>query len=111
MSPAPKGEIKKTRTKSEREARVASNPENREKQLVSLAVDLAEKQLRDGSASAAVMTHYLKIGSNRETLEREILEKQAAFLEAKAKSMDSSKDAQQLAKDAIEAMKNYNSGS
>lgn len=100
-----------SKVKEERKARVASTPEKREKQLVSLAVDLAEKQLRDGTASAAVMTHYLKIGSNRETLEREILEKQAALIEAKASSIAQGKDAEKLAKAAIDAMKNYNSGS
>lgn len=109
--PASQGEPKKRRTKAERESKPAMTPENREKQLVSLAVDLAERQLRDGTASAAVMTHYLKIGSNRETLEREILERQSAFLEAKAKNIANGNDAERLAKEAIEAMKNYNSGS
>lgn len=97
---------KKTRT-----TRPQSTPDAREQQLVSLAVDLAEKQLKDGTASSAVMTHYLKIASKRETLEREILEKQSAFLEAKASTINKDKESQDLAKAAIEAMKNYNSGS
>lgn len=98
--------IKKTRA-----SRPQSTPEAREQQLVSLAVDLAEKQLKDGTASSAVMTHYLKIASKRETLEREILEKQSAFLEAKASTINKDRESQDLAKAAIEAMKNYNSGS
>lgn len=94
-----------------RESRPASEPEAREKQLVNLAVDLAEQQLREGTASAAVLTHYLKIASKRETLEREILEKQSALIEAKSTSLNKDREAEELAKKAIEAMKNYNSGS
>lgn len=97
--------------RKKRGARPASEPEAREKQLVNLAVDLAEQQLRDGTASAAVLTHYLKIASKREVLEREILEKQSALIEAKSTSLKKDREAEDLAKAAIEAMKNYNSGS
>lgn len=89
----------------------ALTPEAREKQLVSLAVNLAEKQLRDGTASPSIINHYLKIASTRETIEREILEKQAKLIEAKAQVITEGKDNEKLAKAAIEAMKNYNSGS
>lgn len=89
----------------------STNPEGREQQLVNLAVNLAEKQLVDGTASAAVITHYLKIASKREVLEREILEKQSKLIEAKAQSISKDREAEDLAKAAIEAMKNYNSGS
>lgn len=83
-------------------------PEGREKQLVGLAVKLAEKQLIDGTASSAVIVHYLKIASTREVLEREILEKQSKFLEAKSQNIAKGKEAEDLAKAAIEAMKSYN---
>lgn len=91
--------------------RPASNPEAREQQLVNLAVTLAEKQLIEGTASPSVINHFLKIASSRETIEREMLKKQAELIEAKAKSIGESKDAEKLAKAAIEAMKSYNSGS
>lgn len=103
--------VKQRKPREEREHRPASTPESREQQLVSLAVDLAEKQLRDGTASAAVMTHYLKIGTSREILERDILENQAAFIKAKAASISKDKDSDALAKAAIDALKSYNSGS
>lgn len=96
---------------NKRESKPAMSPEGREQQLVSLAVDLAEKQLRDGTASPSIINHYLKIASSRETLEREILEKQARLIEAKASSITKDKEAEQLAKAAIEAMKGYTSGS
>ena len=55
--------------------RPATSPEARENQLISLAVDLAEQQLMKGTASSQVITHYLKMGSTKEKLEKEILEK------------------------------------
>ena len=94
-----------------KEFRPATTPEAREQQLVSLAVNLAEKQLRDGSAAPSVINHFLKIASTRETIEREMLEKQSKLIEAKAQSIAKDREAEDLAKAAIEAMKNYNSGS
>jgi hypothetical protein len=102
---------KKKEVEQDKGMRPATTPEAREQQLVNLAVNLAEKQLREGTAAPSVINHFLKIASTRETIEREMLEKQARFLDAKAKSIGESKDAEKLAKAAIEAMKNYNSGS
>lgn len=83
------------------------DPVAREKQMVGLAVDLAEKQLRDGTASSSVITHYLKIGSTREYLEREILEKQSRMLSAKAESIESGQRSEELYTEAIDAMRRY----
>lgn len=94
----------------QREARPASTPEGREQQLVHLAVDLAERQLRDGTASPSVIAHFLKIASKREVLEREILEKQSKLIEAKASNINRDREAEELAKAAINAMKNYSPG-
>lgn len=94
-----------------RNSRPATTPEGREQQLIALAVNLAEKQLKDGTASPSVINHYLKMASKRETLEREILERQSKLIEAKAQSIVKDKEQEQLAKAAIEAMKNYGSGS
>ena len=62
----------KSETKAKR-MRPAETPEGRENQLISLAVDLAEKQLMEGTASSQVITHYLKLGSTKERIEKEIL--------------------------------------
>lgn len=91
--------------------RPATTPEAREQQLVNLAVNLAEKQLRDGTASPSIINHYLKIASRREVLEREILEKQSKLIEAKAKTIAKDREAEDLAKAAIEAIKSYSPGS
>lgn len=96
---------------TERQSRPALTPEAREQQLISLAVDLAEKQLRDGTASPSVINHYLKMASKREILEREILEEQTALIKAKASSLVKGQESEELAKAAVEAMKSYGSRS
>lgn len=87
--------------------RPALNPEARENQLVSLAVDLAEKQLADGTASSQVITHYLKIGSTKEKIEKEILENQKELIKAKTQSLQSAQKIEELYANAMAAMKNY----
>lgn len=88
----------------------AMTPEARESQLISLAVDLAEQQLRDGTASSQVITHYLKMGSMRERVEREILEKQKDLYEAKTEALKSTKRLEELYSEAIAAMREYGGG-
>lgn len=90
-----------------RDIRPALTPEARENQLISLAVDLAEKQLQDGSASSQVITHYLKLGSTKEKAEREKLEKEKELLEAKVEALKSAKRIEELYSDAINAMRRY----
>ena len=85
----------------------AQDPVAREKQLINLAVDLAEKQLIEGAASPSVLTHYLKLASTRETVEREILEKQAKLITAKTDSISQAKDTEEMVKQAIDAMRTY----
>lgn len=92
---------------NQREMPPATDPESREKQLINLAVDLAEKQLRDGTAPASVINHYLKLASSRESIERDILSKQAQLITAKAEAIQNGKANEDLAKQAIEAMKSY----
>ncbi len=92
---------------SKRKTRPALTPEARENQLISRAVDLAEKQLIEGTASAQVITHYLKLGSTKEKIEKEILEKQKELLEAKTESLKSTQRIEELYENALRAMKNY----
>lgn len=87
--------------------RPAFTTEARENQLISLAVDLAEQQLRDGTASSQVITHYLKLGTRKERLEQEILEKQSELITAKTKAYQSSEELKALYKDALDAMRMY----
>lgn len=85
----------------------ATTPEARENQLIALAVDLAETQLIRGTASSQVIAHYLKLGSTRERLEKEMLQKQSELIQAKTESLHSAKDVQELYTKALNAMRNY----
>lgn len=87
--------------------RPALTPEARENQMISLAVDLAEKQLMEGTASSQVITHYLKLGSTKERIEKEILEKQKELISAKTEALQSAKRIEELYTDAISAMRRY----
>jgi murein L,D-transpeptidase YcbB/YkuD len=96
-----------TSSESSRKMRPALSPEARENQLISLAVDLAERQLRDGTATSQVITHYLKLGSTKEKIEKEILEKQKELIEAKTQSLQSAKRIEELYTNALDAMRKY----
>jgi hypothetical protein len=87
--------------------RPAFTPEARENQMISLAVDLAEKQLREGTASSQVITHYLKLGSTKERIEKEILEKQKELITAKTENLKAAARVEELYKEAISAMRKY----
>ncbi len=90
-----------------RKRRPALTPETRESQMISLAVDLAEKQLMEGTASSQVITHFLKLGSTKERLEKEKLEEENKLLKAKTDALQSAKRVEELYADAISAMKRY----
>ena len=85
----------------------ADSPEARENQLIAAAVDLAERQLLEGTASPSVITHYLRLASGRERLEREKLERENAVLRAKAEAYESNRRTEELYAQAIEAMRSY----
>lgn len=87
--------------------RPALTPESRENQMISLAVDLAEQQLRDGTASSQVITHYLKLGSVREKLERERLVEENKLARAKTKAIEDQAELKELYADALKAMRSY----
>ena len=99
----------KARTTSEpiRKIRPAISPDARENQLVSLAIDLAEKQLIEGTASSQVITHYLKLGTQKERLEREKLEKENELLRAKTEALKSAQRVEELYANALNAMRAY----
>lgn len=83
------------------------DPDAQESYMVNLAIKLAEKQLREGTASAQVISHYLKLGSSRERLEKELLDKQIALASAKTESIQDAKHVDEMYVEAIKAMKRY----
>lgn len=87
--------------------RPASNPDDREAQMIALAVDAAERQMMDGTASAQVITHYLKLGSSRERIEQEKILLEQELLRAKAEQIAGQARQEELFADAIKAMRGY----
>lgn len=85
----------------------ARTPEERENQLVSLAYDLAERQIRDGTASSQVLTQFLKLGSSREKVEQEKLKNENALLATKKEIMESQKAVEALYTEAMDAFRSY----
>lgn len=84
-----------------------TTPEARESQLIAAAVDLAEQQILNGTASSQVISHYLKLGSSRERLEQERLRNENDLLAAKAEMLASQKRVEELYEGAIAAMRVY----
>lgn len=81
--------------------------EARENQMIDYAVSLAEKQLLEGTASSQVITHYLKLGSTKERLEKEKLIQENELLKAKTEALQSAKRIEELYEKAMNAMKSY----
>ena len=81
--------------------------DNREQQVIKAAYDLAEKQLMEGTASSSVIVHFLKLGTKKEVLEREILEKKKTLIDAKAVNLAKDNENEQLTRAAIDAIKGY----
>lgn len=97
---SPSGEIPSRR-------RPASTPDARESQMIELADQLAERQLREGTASAQVITHYLKLGSSRERLEQQKLSLETKLVEAKTEQIAGQQRQEELFAEAIKAMRAY----
>ena len=93
--------------KKSQSMRPALTPEARENQMISLAMDLAEQQLRDGTASSQLITEFVKRGSTKARLEKEILAEQKELMAAKTESLQSSKRIEELYTNALNAMRRY----
>lgn len=87
--------------------RPALSPDARQNQMIALAEDLAEQQLRDGTASSQLITHYLKLATARERLEQQKLEKENELLIAKTNALKSAERVEELYANAISAMRRY----
>lgn len=85
----------------------ATTPEARENEMVSLAHDLAERQIRNGNASSQVITHFLKLGSTRERLEQQRLEHENELTRVKIEALESQKRVEELYMEALSAMRSY----
>lgn len=85
----------------------ATTPEGRENQLIAMAYDEAERQIRDHKATSQLLTHFLKLGSTREDLEKERLRNENQLLKAKVESLASAQRIEELYANAMKAMSIY----
>lgn len=97
----------KTTSEPAKRSRPALTPEARENQLISLAIDRAEQQLLDGTASSQVITHYLKLGSSKERLEKERLQHENELLKAKTQSLLAGQRSDEMYEQALKAFTRY----
>ena len=93
--------------KTKRATRPALTPEAREQQMIAKAINLAERQLDEGTASSQVITHFLKLGTEKARLERQKLEHETELLKAKTQSIQADKNAAETYEKAIKAMALY----
>lgn len=91
----------------ERRIRPGLTPETREDQMVALAMNLAEKQMLEGTASSQVISHFLKIGSTEQRIRKEILAEEKELIKAKTEMLKSEKRTEELYEEAIKAMRIY----
>ena len=90
-----------------RSRKPATTPEHRENQLISSAIDLAEEQIKSGTASAQVITHFLKLGSTRERLEQQRLEHENELTRVRIEALESQKRVEEMYFEALQAMRSY----
>jgi len=90
-----------------RQRKPATTPEGRENEMVSAAIDLAENQIRNGTASSQVITHFLKLGSTRERLEQQRLEHDNELTRVRIEAIESQKRVEELYMEALSAMRSY----
>lgn len=85
----------------------ARTPEAREDELAAVAYDLAEEQIRSGTASSQVITHFLKAGSRRERMEQLRMEHEIELMQVKKEQLEGQKRVEELYVSALEAMRSY----
>lgn len=97
----------KTSGKGQGVIRSPITPEAQENLAISLAMDLALQQLRDGTASSQLITEFVKRGSAKARVEKELLEKQRDLAVAKADSLKSNDKYVEICEKAMKAMRRY----
>ena len=89
-------------------SRPASTPEAQENYMINLAMKLVEKRLLEGTASSAETTHFLKLATSKNELEKTKLEEENKLLRAKTETLQNAKHSEEMYEKAIAAMKKYN---
>lgn len=85
----------------------ARTEEEAEKRAVGFAMNLAMEQLRDGTASSQIITHFLKLGSLKEQAELRKIEYEIELLQAKRKAIESDEERDRKYEEVIKAITTY----
>lgn len=85
----------------------STSPEGQEQRMIALAINLAEQQLRDGTASSQVISHYLKLATIEERNKQLLDEQKLEYMKAKTEAMKSAKHVEEMYEEAIKAMREY----
>lgn len=99
--------VKAPPSESPKKTRPAITPEGRENQMIALAVDCAEKQMREGTASSQIIVHYLKLATEEARLKNKNLEIESQLAQAKIEALKAEKSREEMFKAAIDAMRSY----
>ena len=89
----------------------ATSAQAREDQLIAMAYDEVERRISEGIATGPELVHFLRMGSPKAKLEKELLERELELTTAKTENIKSQKKIEELYANAIEAMKSYGSNS
>lgn len=87
------------------------DPQEKENQLISLAMKLAEQQLRDGTAKSQVIAHFLNLATTKTKLENDKLKTDLKVAEAKIKYMEDQTSGKELFEQALKAFSSYGGNS
>lgn len=85
----------------------ATTLEGREDQLIAAAMDLVERRIREGTASAQETVHFLKLGSVRNQLEQDKLRGENEVLKARVKEAESRRSGEDMYAKALAAFRGY----
>lgn len=87
--------------------RPATTPEDRENQLIAMAYNLAEERILNGTASSQEIVHFLRLGSTKQRIEKEILERQKELITAKTDALQASRHTEELYERVVDAIRLY----
>ena len=82
-------------------------PEGMESYLVNLAMQRAAEMLENGNAPAQIISHFLKLGTEKAKYEREKLKADTQLAISKANLVESQQKSEEVAAKALAAFKRY----
>lgn len=96
-----------SKVREKRRVPPARTPEQREEQLINLAMDNAERLLVDGNAPSQVITHFLKLADSKYKAEIEKLKSDTALSDAKLESLKIQQRTDEKYEEALNAFRIY----